>query len=94
MTNCQFIIRNSENEVIKASLYISPSIVPNAQSPNIVVGNSVYETIGGANIDPIISLYNAPYKVRIIGAQFETIFDIDLTDAPTGSTVNAVNYIV
>lgn len=94
MISCQFKIRNSEDEVIKSILYISPSIIPNSSSTNIIVGNSVKESIGGANIDPIVSLYAAPYDIRIVGCNFNTQFSIDLTLAPTGSTVQASSYII
>ena len=79
-------------------LYVSPSIIPNSGSVSgsgqLVVGNSVRVAIGGFNQDPIVPLIAAPYSVRIVGYQYDTQFDIDLTNAPTGSTVNVVNYIV
>ena len=80
--------------MIKATLYITPYTVPNTTGSNIVVGNSVKDVIGGANIDPIINLIAAPYSVRIVGGNYNTEFNIDLTLAPTGSVVNAANYIV
>lgn len=75
-------------------LYISPSVIPNSSSGNIIVGNSLRFGVGGANIDPIVSLYAAPYEVRIAGSNFNTQFNIDLTLAPTGSTVQASSYII
>lgn len=93
MIDVQFKIRNAEDSVIKAMLYISPSVVPNTGSGNIIVGNSIKEAIGGANIDPTISLYAAPYSIRIVGQGFETMFNVDLTNAPTGSVIQAIDYI-
>lgn len=94
MISVQFKIRNSENEVIKATLYVSPTIIPNTGSNSIIVGNSVRVGIGGSNIDPIISLFAAPYDVRLVGYNCNTQFSIDLSSAPSGSTVQASDYIV
>lgn len=93
LIQCQFIFRNVENAAFKAMLYITPEIVPNTGSANIIVGDSIRNSIGGSNVDPVINLYAAPYSIRLVGAKYETIFKIDLTNAPTGSVVNAVNYI-
>lgn len=94
MVSVQFKIRNSEDEVIKSILYISPSVVPNTGSSNIIVGNSLKESIGGANVDPILSLYPTIYNCRIVGCNFNTQFSINLISAPTGSTIQAANYII
>lgn len=75
-------------------LYISPDVVPNTGSDNIIVGNSIREAIGGSNIDPIIPLYPSTYNIRVVGTGFETIFKINLTLAPEDVTVQAVDYII
>jgi hypothetical protein len=94
MVDVQFKIRNMEDEVIKAMLYVSPTVIPNSSSNSIIVGNSYKVGIGGANIDPVISLYPSIYDIRIAGCNFNTQFSIDISNAPTGSTVQASSYII
>ena len=94
MIDCQFKIRNSSAEVIKSILYVSPTVIPNTGSGSIIVGNSITQNIGGSNVDPILSLYPTTYECRISGAAFNTQFYINLTSAPTGSTVQAADYII
>ena len=90
----QFVIRNSSDLPTVSTLHISPMIVPNAINGQVVVGNTVAMAVGGRNQDPIVPLIAAPYHVRIAGRSFDTQFDLDLTNAPTGSVVNAANYII
>lgn len=94
MVSTKFILRNAEDLVFRAMLYISPNTVPNTDSGNVVVGNSIKVAIGGSNIDPVIPLYPAPYAIRVVGAGFETQFNIDLTNAPSDTIVLAADYIV
>jgi hypothetical protein len=94
MIQTQFKIRNSEDSLIRAMLYITPITVPNSADGAVVVGNSLRYSVGGASVDPIIELIPASYAIRIVGCNFNTEFSIDLTDAPTGEVVQAIDYII
>lgn len=75
-------------------LYIIPQTVPMTEDGSIVVGNGLSLACGGANKNPIVELFPALYTIRVAGYNFNTEFDINLTTAPTGSTIQASAYIV